>query len=163
MIDTRIGQAPLAEFIDRRLLPAGTLGELSGDTYLAQADWFGSGLERRVAAAWRTPLSALTCGQARVLVGQRLGLQWLARPVAAFVRAYPQAECDLYEGDLTIASLCALDEFLTFAPDETVLMVHADFGWIERELTEDPDLRLAARALGALTAVRDSLGALETT
>lgn len=51
------------------------------------------------------PFIAITYAQARVLVGQRFELEWVAASVAAFVALYPSAQCDLYPGDLTFNAL----------------------------------------------------------
>jgi DNA-binding transcriptional LysR family regulator len=60
---------------------------------------------RRAAKAWSTPVRDLSCEQVRLLTSQRMGLQWLAAPVAAFVRRYPRAEVTFYPGDFSIAAL----------------------------------------------------------
>ncbi|MCW1401659.1 hypothetical protein OKA06_04720 [Novosphingobium sp. MW5] len=84
-------------------------------------------------------------------MGQRLGLEWLARPVARFVIDHPQAECDLFAGDLTVAALIAWSDMVNSAPDETMLMIAQDYEWLRREAQEDPwegsILKLAVAAL----------------
>jgi len=86
-----------------------------------------------------------------MLVGQRLGLPWLARPVATFVARYPQAECDLYPGDLTVNALMAWRDLAAFAPEATYSMLACDFEWLRRQAREDEAtdsiLKLAVQAL----------------
>ncbi len=137
MIDTRDGTARLLDFVPEETLPFASLCELTGDTAKARVGVLRSGLERRVADAWVIPASDLTCGQCRMLVGQRLGLRWLARPVATFAIRYPQAECDLYPGDLTVIALIGWRDLATFAPEETRLLLAGDYGWLRREADED--------------------------
>jgi len=107
--------------------PAASLLVLSGDATLIEPK-FKSGLTERVAKAWVTPLPELTGSQVRVLVSQRFGLRWLAKPVALFLQQHPRAECDLYTGDLMCAALRAYDDFLRFAPSEMRTVLGADFG-----------------------------------
>jgi hypothetical protein len=86
-----------------------------------------------------------------MLVGQRLGLRWLARPVATFVARYPQAECDLFPGDLTVNALLAWRDLAAFAPDATRAMLDGDFKWLRLQAKEDTGadsiLKLAVLAL----------------
>ncbi|HVH49644.1 MAG TPA: hypothetical protein VM760_07185 [Sphingomicrobium sp.] len=82
-------------------------------------------------------MADLTCAQCRMLVGQRLGLPWLAAPVATFVARYPQAECDLYPGDLTTAALIEWSEMARYAPSETAVMLASNFDWLRREADEE--------------------------
>jgi hypothetical protein len=74
MIDTQWGEARLLDFVPDKKLPAATLLELTGDVSKADPSHFPSGLVRRVAKTWVTPLTDLTCGQYRMLVRQRFGL-----------------------------------------------------------------------------------------
>lgn len=137
MIDTRDGTARLLDFLPEESLPSASLCDLTGDTAKAEVGDFWSGLERRIADAWIVPASDLTCGQCRMLVGQRLGLRWLARPVATFAMRYPQAECDLYPGDLTVIALVVWRDLVAFAPEETHLLLERDYGWLRREADEE--------------------------
>ncbi len=142
MIDTRNGTARLLDFLPDEALPAASLCELTGDGLTgdggrASVGWFPSGLERRVAGAWHIPMSELTCGQTRMLVGQCLGLEWLARAVATFAVRYPRAACDLYPGDLTVNALVVWRDLAVFAPDETRRMLAGDYDWLRREAEED--------------------------
>jgi hypothetical protein len=137
MIDTKLGEARFLDFLPDQTLPSATLLELTQDNTKAETARWLSGLEKRVAEAWVIPMSDLNCAQCRMLVGQRFGLPWLARPVAAFVARYPQAECDLYPGDLTVNAVIAWREFAGYAPEETAAMLALDFHWLRREANED--------------------------
>lgn len=90
-----------------------------------------------MAEAWVLPTANLSCGQCRMLVGQRLGLQWLAGPVTRFVVEYPQAECDLYSGDLTVVALVVWRDLATFEPEATHRMLAQDYEWLRREANEE--------------------------
>jgi hypothetical protein len=80
-----------------------------------------------------------------MLVGQRFGLKWLAAPVATFVALYPQAECDLYPGDLSINALIVWREIFEHAPDEARSMLSADFSWIDDNIAADPKIAFQRR------------------
>ena len=82
-------------------------------------------------------MQALSCGQCRMLVGQRLGLEWLAAPVAAFAVRYPQAECDLYPGDLTVISLVVWRDLWNFAPDGVRSLLGQNYDWLRCEVEQD--------------------------
>ncbi|WP_157105699.1 hypothetical protein [Sphingomonas sp. TDK1] len=137
MIDTYHGTARLLDFLPDVALPPVSLSDLTGDTSKGGIGASWSGLSRRVAEAWVGPARDLSCGQCRMLVGQRLGLRWLALPVATFAARYPQAECDLYPGDLTVSALLAWRDLVVFAPDATRVMLKCDFGWLRNQAQED--------------------------
>jgi hypothetical protein len=137
LINTLHGAARLLDFIPDETLPSASLCQLTGDTAKASVGAFCSGLERRVADAWLQPALDLTCAQCRMLVGQRLGLRWLAHPVAIFAERYPQAECDLYPGDLTVIALVGWRDLAAYAPDATRRMLAQDYGWLRREADDD--------------------------
>jgi hypothetical protein len=137
MIDTHAGTARLLDFVPDETLPSASLFELTGDTAKVNVGAFSSGLERRVADAWVLPAIDLACGQCRMLLGQRLGLQWLARPVMTFAMRYPQAECDLYPGDLTVIALVVWRDLAAFEPEATRLLLAGNYGWLRREADED--------------------------
>lgn len=151
-VDTRDGEAIFATLAPEGMLPADRLGDLV--VHPGTTSSFGSGLQERAEAALRSPMCELTCGQVRMLVGQRIGLKWLARPVALFVAAYPLAECDLYPGDMSVNALRALDDFMIHAYDETRQMLAADFS----ELQAEPMDALLSDALGSLASARSALG-----
>jgi len=154
MIDTRNGEAALSDFVGLDLLPPNSLAELSDDTTLSAVGPCASGLQLGVAEAWNVRLSELTCAQARLLVAQRFGLRWLARAIATFVSLHPNAECDLYPGDMAVNALRALDDLFIFAPEETRRMVQADFGWLEEAEATDEIGPLELDALGSLRSGR---------
>lgn len=150
-----VGDKALSSFLaDPTVMPDVSLTALSGDSSLAKPGLFPSGLMKRVAKAWTTPLSQLTCAHARVLVGQKFGLGWLAPPVAEFLIQHPHAECDLYPGDLMRGALCAHREFLEFAPDKARALFAGDFGWMETVFAFDPDGRLYREAAEDLASAR---------
>jgi hypothetical protein len=91
-----------------------------------------------------------------MLVGQRLGLQWLAKPVTRFVIEYPQAECDLYSGDLTVIALVVWRDLANFTPEATHRMLAQDYEWLRREASEDDwDKSILKQAVAALDEVRE--------
>lgn len=148
---------PLSDFV-AAVVPEVDLLTLSGDASLANPGFFPSGLMRRVAKAWKTPLHQLTCAQARVLVGQKFGLRWLASPVAEFLGRYPTAECDLYPGDLMCGTLRVHALFLDFAPVETRALLNGDFGWMADIFAFDPDGALYREAMENLETARRLAG-----
>lgn len=157
MIDTRNGAARLLDFVPGCTMPSAPLCELTGDTTKAHAGRWASGLECRVAEAWVLPAADLSCGQCRMLVGQRLGLQWLAGPVTRFVAEYPQAECDLYPGDLTVIALVVWRDIAGFAPEATEHMLAQDYEWLRREANRDDwGGSILKKAIAALDEARGS-------
>jgi len=156
MIDTREGQERLLAFLPDCLLPQTSLAELTGDTAKANAGQWASGLVQRVAEAWTVPASELNCGQCRMLVGQRLGLRWLAEPVTRFVVDYPQAECDLYPGDMTVIALTVWRDLAIYAPAGTRRMLAQDYEWLRCEANkEDWDGSIVKQAITALDAASE--------
>ncbi|MDQ0395071.1 hypothetical protein J3R73_004863 [Labrys monachus] len=96
-----------------------------------------------------------------MLVVQKFGLKWLAKPVAVFVRTNPTVECRYYPGDLTFAALTAHAELLQHAPEETKAWLKGDFDWVPktygftRHFTEEALALLAeARRLARLRQYR---------
>ncbi len=122
-----------------------SLGQLEGHDLDPSWD---SGLVRRCVAAWAVPMRALTCAQVRVLTGQKLGLTWLAEPVAMFATRFPAMEVDLYPGDLTLAALRAFPDLLCIAPVSAHGLADANYGWMEEHYGKnDPGLLVDAQAL----------------
>jgi len=146
MIDTDHGNVALSALVPDWIAPTSSLAHLSGDASLADAGNAVEGLEYRIAIAWSTPLLQLSCAQARLLVGQRFGIEWLARPVALFVTAQSHAECDLYPGDLSIVALVSWRAFYSYAPSETISMLRTDFRWLSSDLQSDPSDELVRDA-----------------
>lgn len=150
-----VGDLTLSSFLQPSdAMPTSSLLELSSDASLVQVGILPSGLAERVAKAWATPLSQLSCAQARVLVGQKFGLRWLAAPVAVFLQEHPRAECDLYPGDLMCAALRAHEQFLRFAPLQTRSLLEGDFNWMGVEFAFEADSSLLREATDDLAAAR---------
>jgi hypothetical protein len=82
----------------------------------------------------------------------------LARPVALFVAGHPRAECDLYPGDLTRATLRAAADMLQYAPTETRAMLAADFGWMAETFSFDEDGSVLREATALLDDARRLAG-----
>ncbi|HEY1960925.1 MAG TPA: hypothetical protein VGG69_00785 [Rhizomicrobium sp.] len=99
----------------------------------------GTPMIQRAVAAWKTPLDALTCSQARLLVSQKMGLEWLAAPLAAFVLRYPDASATYFPGDLTLAALRAMRELLTIIPQPARAIANLDFAWLTENSDSDPE------------------------
>lgn len=158
--DEAVGELPLFGLLaDATRFPTSSLLALSGDTSLSEPN-FRSGLTERIAEAWTTPLPELTGAQVRVLVGQKLGLRWLAAPVSSFLHQNPRAECDLYPGDLMCAALHAHDQFLLFAPREMRAVLSDDFEWMEEEFASDRDGGMLREAMDDLKSARSAVGRL---
>jgi len=138
-------------------LPSFTLLEVTGDRKLASIAPADVGLEGRVATAARVPLNELSCEQVRLLVSQKTGLEWLAESVARFCMLYPQAECDIFPGDLTINALLAWECLYKFAPTATTQFIGGDFTWLIDQASEGQDALLeeALRGLEAAKVVVD--------
>ena len=150
-----VGERALSSFLaDPAALPEVNLATLSGDSSLTKPGFFPSGLMKRVSKAWATPLNQLTCTHARVLVGQKFGLRWLAPPVAEFLIRHPRAECDLYPADLMCGALRAHREFLEYAPDDARALFAGDFDWMEATFAFDRDGRLYREAREDLASAR---------
>lgn len=154
-----IGEQALSSFLaDPETMPAASLAVLSGDARPAKPGLFPSGLMKRVANAWLTPLNQLTGAQARVLVDQQRGLRWLASPVAEFLIKHPYAECDLYPGDLMCSALRAYRELLEFAPEKARALFAGDFEWMQTVFAFDPGGALYREAATDLASARRLLG-----
>jgi hypothetical protein len=103
---------------------------------------------RRCEEAWSTRLCDLTCEQVRLLAGQRLGLQWLGRPLLEFVRRYPTVTVTNYPGEMAKLCLFAADDLVDFAGAELRQWLQEDFSWLESTFgVSRPLLREARDAL----------------
>jgi len=111
-----------------------------------------SRLTQLVAEAWSTPLPSLTCAQARLLTGQRLGLAWLAGPVARLALSQPDLRAEHYPGDLTLAALWAFADLLGHAPREAWALADLDFAWMAQAYANDDEL--SSHAAGLIAAAR---------
>jgi hypothetical protein len=94
---------------------------------------------RRAVEAWKTPLDRLTCDQVRLLVSQKMGLEWLAQPVTAFVHLHPDACATFFPGDLALAALRAMPELLAIDPQGARAMATLDFSWLTEDADNDPE------------------------
>lgn len=109
---------------------------------------------RRVEEAWRAPFKNLTCGQARLLLSQKMGLRWLASPILNFIRLHRDARITNYEGEMVALVLRAAREFNELCGPEFGIWLEQDFAWLEdvfdwdEQLLRDQKKALAtARAL----------------
>lgn len=87
----------------------------------------------------------LECKDIRLLVGQKTGLKWLAKPVAIFVILHPRAQCTFYNGDLTLCAIQNHAEFYEYARKETVEMLNCNYDWFDEEFDYDKTSLLEAR------------------
>ena len=93
-------------------------------------------------------MTSLTCAEVCMLVGQELGMEWLAAPVATFLITSPHAQFRFYPGDLANAALKAHSQMLKYAQTETKLWLAQDFGWMAESYAFAGDV--LAEAQGAL-------------
>lgn len=144
--------------VSGKILPSLSVLDLSRDPRLSEKAPFSSGLVERVAGAATVPLNDLTCAQVRLLVGQGVGLQWLAKPVASFCAQHPRGQCDIFPGDLTVNALRYWRIFLSLAPRETKVMISADLEWLADDVAEtnDPLFKEALQGLNAARSVVNS-------
>lgn len=113
----------------------GSLEQLTGE----RIDGHDTPLIESAGMAWAVPVDRLSCEQVNLLTEQKMGLQWLAAPVAIFVRTYPGAFVTFFEGDLTLSALRAFAQFMEFAPVEARAMLAVDFSSIVAKLEKaDP-------------------------
>jgi CDI immunity proteins len=144
-------EADLEDFEDQRffalvglggLPPKGTLEGASG----VQADEgpYATRLIERVRRAWRTPYPELTCEQVRTLLGQKMGLEWLAEPILRFIGRYPMATITNYPGEMSLLTLRAAEEFLSFAPHSFQAWLNSDLGWLDEAFGWSRQLRREA-------------------
>ena len=130
------------------LWPNASLETLSGEPSVHGP--YATDMVRRVEEAWRTPLRNLTCEQVRLLLGQRMGLEWLARPILEFITAYPDAPITNYEGEMVALALQAAKEINRYAPDEFRRWLNHDVGWIDDVFDWDDELhRDVSRSLAS--------------
>lgn len=125
-IDTSDGNRSLLTFVPQYILPSLSLIELADRAAPGDHD-DELGNARAEASACRTPLRDLTCAQVRVLASRRLGMKWLAAPIASFVTRYPTAQCGLFDGDLALNAIVAWRTLARFALRETKQMLKSDF------------------------------------
>lgn len=143
--DVYVGDVPFFEMVDLGGLPPhGTLEGMSG--LKSDPGPYATSLVERGETAWRTPFGALTCEQVRLMVEQKLGLQWLGRPALAFARRCPPALITNYPGELPLLCLMAADELGRHAQPEFGDWVRGDFGWMDEVFSWSRSLRREAEA-----------------
>lgn len=141
--DATFGAYVSADAFER---PDASLAELSGDRIEAPRA-LRTYVAATVETAWDTPLCALTCGQVRMLVSQKLGLTWLAVAVAQFVHGHPSAAINHYPGDLTLSALKVFDDIERIDGASARLLREADCSWMADRYAFDGDLRSEALRL----------------
>ncbi len=128
---------------------AGTLEALSGYSMKLGPDDWRSNVTETIEKAWETAICDLSCAEMRMLVGQKMGLEWIAEPVGQFIKNHPSADIDFYPGDLTLAALRVFDEIAGHSENAASLIRTADYSWIDTELDFEPELIAEAKALVA--------------
>ena len=132
------------------------LGELPPQSTLERASGlksepgpYATKLIERVERAWRTPFRELTCEQVRSLLGQQMGLDWLAEPILEFVERYPATAITNYPGEMGLLALRAAEKLFRFAPEKVITWLRGDFSWMDEAFGSSSGLRREAEsALG---------------
>jgi hypothetical protein len=137
---------PLGDLSDR------TLAVLSGDAL--SVDAAETNLIRRAAEAWNTPLRYLRCEQLRLLVGQQMGLPWLAPIACGIASRHPNATVTFYPGDLTLVVLRAFPAILVLDPLGAAAVARADRSWIDRMREVDAEIGASSAEEAAILADR---------
>ncbi|HEX8191745.1 MAG TPA: hypothetical protein VF552_02495 [Allosphingosinicella sp.] len=137
------------DFADPSGLPArDTLSAATGSS--PPAALHPTGLVRDAAAAWDTPYAELTCEQVRLLLGQKMALAVLARPILSFIARCPRAAITNYAGEMERLVLAAAAEFLTHERAAFRAWLAGDFSWMEDTFgSSRPLLREAKEALAS--------------
>lgn len=129
------------------LPPQGTLEGASG--LKSDPGPYPTSLVERGETAWRTPFGDMTCEQVRLMVEQKMGLQWLGRPALVFAVRYPDALITNYPGEMALLCLKAADDLVQHAQPEFGAWVRGDFAWMDDVFSwSRPMLREAKAALG---------------
>lgn len=134
------------------LPPDESLASLSG--HPSSPPPYATTVIRRCEEAWSTPLRSLTCEQVKSLLVQRMGLEWLGRPLLDFVTRQPAAMVLNYPGDMSLGCLRAAQELSDLAPVELRAWLRGDFGWIVDAFAWDEEGRLLDEAQNTLAAAR---------
>jgi hypothetical protein len=106
-----------------------SLAELSGEPMPIDHT---TSLTRRATTAWNVPLGVMTCEQLRLLVGQAMGLDWLASIACLVAVRYPNATVTLYPGDLTLAILRSFPSIAPADPEGARRVLAADRSWLRK-------------------------------
>jgi len=107
--------------------------------------------------AWRTPFRDLSCAQVHTLAEQKMGLEWLGRPIIAFATKYPFATIRNYAGEMAVLCLRAADELSRVAQPEFGRWLKGNFAWLDRVRGWSPTFRYEVKA--ALAAARETVRA----
>lgn len=163
--DTPLGPLPVAGLI-------GGLGDLrsrslesaTGMVMAPEPD--DTSMIARCKAAWATPFETLSCEQMRLLIGQGLGVEWLASMAFELLRRRPLAEVTFYPGDLARSLLGEFQAALDSDPISARAFIdRGDFSWIDALLETDRqfgsdfgaetvELLAEARRLAAIQPIR---------
>ena len=100
----------LSMFIDTSLIgpPAASIASLSGDWWKLGPDDLRTNVTLTAEEAWHCPIQNLNAEHLRMLVSQRMGLEWISAAIAEFVALYPKAVITNYEGEVAQLALKAL-------------------------------------------------------
>lgn len=120
------------------LWPNASLQSVSGEQ--SSEGPYETDMIRRVEEAWRTPFRSLTCGQVRLLLGQKMGLRWLTLPIISFVKLYRNARITNYEGEMAALVLRAARDFDEFGGSEFRAWLKQDFAWLDDVFNWDEQL-----------------------
>jgi hypothetical protein len=123
---------------DDRFFDLVAIGDLAGAASLEElagqrrgAPPYPTEMVRQAEEAWRTPLADLTCEQVRLLVSQKMGLEWLGRAASALARLQPGATITNYPGEMALLCLRAADLLSNLAQPEFGRWLAGDFGWMD--------------------------------
>lgn len=133
------------------LPPQGTLEKASG--LKSDPGPYATSLIKCGESAWRTPFREMTCEQVRLMVEQKMGLQWLGRPALAFAARYPDALITNYPGEMALLCLMAADDLARHAQPEFGDWIQGDFGWMDDLFSWSRSMRREAKA--ALDSARE--------
>jgi hypothetical protein len=111
----------------------GSLEVVSGAP--ARRSGFETPMIERLETAWRTPFADLRCSEVAGLLVQKMGLDWLAKPIVIFVRRYPDSDCGYYPGDMMANMLRAADDFVRHAQPEFGEWLAQDLFWLDDMFT----------------------------
>jgi hypothetical protein len=126
------------------LPPQGTLEGTSG--VKSDSGPYPTSLVERGETAWRTPFREMTCEQVRLMVEQKMGLQWLGRPALAFAARHPDALITNYPGEMALLCLEAAEDLAEHAQPEFGAWIQSDFGWMDDVFSWSRSMRREAKA-----------------
>lgn len=145
MSDDYLGDHRFFDLVDLAgLPPQGTLENASGSR--SDPGPYATSLIERGETAWRMPFRDMSCEQVRLMVEQKMGLQWLGRPALAFAVRYPDALITNYPGEMALLCLRAADELAQHAQPEFGDWLQGDFGWMDDLFSWSRSMRREAKA-----------------